>query len=235
MLTEEGHHMFIGTTGIQRVVTRTLEVMKEIRSEEPDKVRAAGAIDLPTIQRYLNFHYSVSLDLFGQELSTNAANYYTAGLKGRFEESRNEDDHVLSDDSYNVTLLENNEIREIEQNRLLAVNERLRDDYIADCQLGVTRWSKIIKKAGVDFELALPHRGFKRHIGSFAGARISPSGKVLTEAEWTKHSTEWLPSQADREFVLSLMTKPVTEPGKFAGWVALRAAASTASRSISSM
>jgi len=220
MLTEEGHHMFIGTTGIQRVVTRTLEVMKEIRSEEPDKVRAAGAIDLPTIQRYLNFHYSVSLDLFGQELSTNAANYYTAGLKGRFEESRNEDDHVLSDDSYNVTLLENNEIREIEQNRLLAVNERLRDDYIADCQLGVTRWSKIIKKAGVDFELALPHRGFNRHIGSFAGARISPSGKVLTEAEWTKHSTEWLPSQADREFVLSLMTKPVTEPGKFAGWVA---------------
>jgi benzoyl-CoA 2,3-dioxygenase component B len=220
MLTEEGHHMFIGTTGIQRVVTRTCQVMKELKTEEPDKIRKAGAIDLATILRYLNFHYSVSLDLFGQELSTNAANYYTAGLKGRFEESKNEDDHVLTEGSYNVTLLEGGQVRETEQNKLLAVNERLRDDYIDDCQIGVTRWNRIIKKAGFDFELKLPHRGFNRHIGSFAGAKISPQGAVLTEAEWTAQVGNWLPSPKDREFVLSLMTKPITEPGKFAGWVA---------------
>ena len=220
MLTEEGHHMFIGTTGIQRVVTRTCQVMKDLKTEEPDKIRKAGAIDLQTIQRYLNFHFSVSLDLFGQELSTNAANYYTAGLKGRFEESKNEDDHLLTGGVYNVTLFENDQVRETEQDKLLAVNERLRDDYIADCQIGVTRWNKIIKKAGFDFELTLPHRGFNRHIGSFEGARISPQGKVLTEAEWTQHSNEWLPSTQDREFVRSLMTTATTEPGKFAGWVA---------------
>ena len=51
------------------------------------------------IQKYLNFHFSVSLDLFGCETSTNAANYYTAGLKGRWKETRRKDDHVLTEDS----------------------------------------------------------------------------------------------------------------------------------------
>ena len=172
--------MFIGTTGIQRVVTRTCQVMKDLKTEEPDKIRKAGAIDLQTIQRYLNFHFSVSLDLFGQELSTNAANYYTAGLKGRFEESKNEDDHLLTGGTYNVTLFENDQVKETEQDKLLAVNERLRDDYIVDCQIGVTRWNKIIKKAGFDFALTLPHRGFNRHpaferVAAFhAGSGIRP-------------------------------------------------------------
>ena len=133
--------MFIGTTGVMRVVNRTCEVMNELKTDDPEKVRAAGAIDLPTLQRYLNFHYSVSLDLFGQEISTNAANYYTAGLKGRFQESKIEDDHQLKNDIYNVTLLEDGRIREMEYNALLAVNERLRDDYVEDCQLGVNRWN----------------------------------------------------------------------------------------------
>ncbi len=220
MLTEEAHHMFIGTTGIMRVVTRTCEVMKELKTEDPDKIRAAGAIDLPTIQRYLNFHFSVSIDLFGQELSTNAANYYTAGLKGRFKESEIEDDHLLGDDSYEVTTLEGDTIKQVTQNALLAVNERLRDDYVADCQIGVDRWNKVLKRAKLDFQLALPHRGFHRDIGSFAGAKLSPDGKVVSEAEWTQQSSNWLPTEEDRAFVQSLMTKAITEPGKFAGWVA---------------
>ena len=220
MLTEEGHHMFIGTTGIARVATRTCEVMKELKTEDPEKIRAAGAIDLPTLQRYINFHFSVSVDLFGNELSTNAANYYTAGLKGRFEETKIDDDHELSNDSYEVTLFEEDQVKQTKQNALLAVNERLRDDYIADCQAGVDRWNKILKRNKVDFEFKLPHRGFHRAIGTFAGAKISPDGQVLTEAEWTKSSKDWLPTRSDREFVRSLMTKGVVEPGKFAGWVA---------------
>lgn len=220
MLTEEGHHMFIGTTGVARVITRTCEVMDELKTDDPERIRAAGAIDLETLQRYMNFHFSVSLDLFGNELSTNAANYYTAGLKGRFEETKIDDDHLLGDDMYKVTLLEDEKIRETEQNALLAVNERLRDDYIADCQAGVDRWNKILKRNKVDFEFKLPHRGFHRNIGTFAGAKISPAGQVLTEAEWTKQSKNWLPTRQDREFVLSLMGNGVTEPGKFAGWVA---------------
>ena len=92
--------MFVGETGIGRVVQRTCELMRE---HQTDDVRRHGGIDLATIQRYLNFHYSVSLDLFGGEISTNAANFYTAGLKGRFEEGKKTDDHRLDEATYPVT------------------------------------------------------------------------------------------------------------------------------------
>jgi benzoyl-CoA 2,3-epoxidase subunit B len=219
MLTEEAHHMFIGTTGIMRVVTRTCEVMNELKTEEPDKIRAAGAIDLPTLQKYLNFHFSVSVDLFGQEVSTNAANYYTAGLKGRFEESKIDDDHILKEGVANLTMLEDGAIKEIEYNALLAVNERLRDDYVDDCQIGVNRWNKVMKRHKIDFELKLPHRGFHRAIGTFSEAHISPDGNVVSEAEWNKNVDNWLPSEEDRAFVISLQ-KACIEPGKIASWVA---------------
>ena len=100
MLTEEGHHMFVGETGVGRVVQRTCEVMNEIGTDDPERVRAAGAVDLPTLQKFINFHFSVSVDLFGQEVSTNAATYFNQGLKGRFHEHEIDDDHVLADDTY---------------------------------------------------------------------------------------------------------------------------------------
>ena len=57
--------------------------------EEPVKGRArAGGVDLPTIQKYLNLWYTLSLDLFGGEVSSNAADAFAAGLKGRFKEDR---------------------------------------------------------------------------------------------------------------------------------------------------
>lgn len=219
MLTEEAHHMFIGTTGVMRVVTRTCEVMNELKTEDPEKIRAAGAIDLQTLQKYLNFHYSVSLDLFGQEVSTNAANYYTAGLKGRFEESKIDDDHVLKDGLSRVTMLEDGVIKDVEYNALLAVNERLRDDYVDDCQTGVNRWNKAIKRHKIDFELKLPHRGFHRAIGTFSDADISPEGQVISREEWERNADNWLPSEGDRVFVISLQ-KACVEPGKIASWVA---------------
>ena len=219
MLTEEAHHMFIGTTGVMRVVTRTCEVMTELKTDDPEKIRAAGAIDLPTLQKYLNFHYSVSLDLFGQEISTNAANYYTAGLKARFEESNIDDDHVLKDGLEKVTMFENGVIKEVETNALLAVNERLRDDYVTDCQIGVSRWNKTIKRHKINFQLTLPHRGFHRAIGTFAGSSIAPDGAVITKEQWNKQKDKWLPSTGDRDFVISLQRSCI-EPGKIASWVA---------------
>lgn len=219
MLTEEAHHMFIGTTGVMRVVSRTCEVMNELKTDDPEKIRGAGAIDLQTLQKYMNFHYSVSLDLFGQEISTNAANYYTAGLKGRFEESKIDDDHVLKEGVANLTMLEDGAIKEIEYNALLAVNERLRDDYVEDCQIGVSRWNKVMKRHKINFELKLPHRGFHRAIGTFSEAKISPDGNVISKAEWDKNADNWLPSEEDRAFVISLQ-KACTEPGKIASWVA---------------
>src|SRR5690606_26796226 len=73
MLTEEAHHMFVGETGIGRILQRTASLLRE--GKDP---RKEGALDLPLIQRYLNFWYTVSLDLFGSEISTNAANFFAA-------------------------------------------------------------------------------------------------------------------------------------------------------------
>ncbi len=220
MLTEEAHHMFVGESGVARVVQRTCDVMKQLKTDDPDKVRAAGVIDLDTIQRYLNFHYSATLDLFGSDLSSNAALFYTAGLKGRFEESKRSDDHVLKDDSYTVLDVENGRLVEREVPMLNALNEVLRDDFIRDSEAGVNRWNRIIEKAGLPHRLRVPHKAFNRKIGTFSGIHVSPDGDVLTEAEWNANRHKWLPSDADREFVRSLMPTRVTEPGKFANWIA---------------
>jgi benzoyl-CoA 2,3-dioxygenase component B len=103
---------------------------------------------------------------------------------------------------------------------LQALNERLRQDYIEDCARGVLRWNKIIEKAGIAFEIKLPHRGFNRRIGAFAGLRVSPDGKVLSEAEWKANEGKWLPTDEDRAYVTSLMGPAVVQPGKFAHWIA---------------
>ena len=210
--------MFIGTTGVERVVQRACEVMRELGSDHPEDVRKAGAIDLPTIQRYLNFHYTVSLDLFGSELSSNAATYFNAGLKGRFRETSIDDDHVLTDDTYPV-LTPNGSMQVVEEPALQALNTHLQDEYIDDCAKGVKKWNKAIQKAGIDFELKLPHRGFNRQVGHFAEYDVSPDGQMLDHATWEAHRDEWLPSDGDTEFVASLM-HPVVEPGKMAAWIA---------------
>ena len=216
MLTEEAHHMFVGETGISRVVQRCCELMKQ---HDTDDVRPFGGIDLATLQRYMNFHFSVSVDLFGSELSTNAANYYTMGLKGRFNESRREDDHKLADRLYTVNQLAGDDMVTAEEPALLALNEQLRDDYVEDCQRGVDRWNRVIKRAGIDFELTLPHRGFHRAIGEFGSVKVSPDGRIITEADWDRHHGTWLPTPEDQAYITSLM-HPVTEPGQFAGWIA---------------
>jgi benzoyl-CoA 2,3-dioxygenase component B len=217
MLTEEAHHMFVGETGISRIIQRTCDLMKEHRT---DDVRALGAIDLPTMQKYLNFHFSVSLDLFGQEASTNAANYYTQGVKGRFLETRIDDDHLLVDASYEMETVEDGRIVRKAVPALHALNERLRQDYIEDCARGVLRWNKIIEKAGINFEMKLPHRGFDRRIGAFAGVNVSPDGKVLSDSDWKANESKWLPTEEDRAYVTSLMGAAVTQPGQFAHWIA---------------
>ncbi|ETW92060.1 MAG: hypothetical protein ETSY2_54685, partial [Candidatus Entotheonella gemina] len=166
----------------------------------------------------LNFHFSVSLDLFGQERSTNAANYFTTGLKGRYHETRIDDDHGLTDASWPVHRLQENRIVCEDGPALLSLNERLRDDYIADSQRGINRWNRVLEQHGSDMRLELPHRAFHRTIGEFAGVHVSPDGRLLTEAEWHQGVGGWLPADADHAFVNTLM-QPVTEPGKMASWI----------------
>jgi len=219
MLTEEAHHMFVGESGVGRVINRTCQVMNELKTDDVARIRAAGVIDLPTLQRYLNFHFSVTIDLFGADESSNAASFYSTGLKGRFEEGKRGDDHRLKNDSYKVLELRQGQLVEKEVPMLNALNEVLRDDYIRDSIAGIGRWNKIIEKAGIPFQLKAPHKAFHRNIGSLSGVKVTPEGKVISQAEWNFHVDQWLPSAADRAFVASLMGRCV-EPGKFANWIA---------------
>jgi len=219
MLTEEAHHMFVGESGISRIIQRTCEMMNQLKTDDPAKLRAAGVIDLPTIQRYLNFHFSVTIDLFGADQSSNAATFYSSGLKGRFEEGKRTDDHLLRGATYKLIDVSNGALVDKEVPMLNALNEVLRDDYIKDSIAGVQRWNKVIEKAGIPFRLQTPHKAFHRQIGTLAGLKVSPRGDVVSDAEWNARKDEWLPSDADRAFVGSLMGR-VVEPGKFANWIA---------------
>jgi benzoyl-CoA 2,3-epoxidase subunit B len=222
MLTEEAHHMFVGESGIGRIIQRTCEAMTAAAIDDPhatEKIRALGVVDLPTLQRKLNLHYSLSLDLFGSEVSTNAANAYNAGLKGRFQETKIDDDHRLTSATYPVQKVVDGEIRCVDEPALTALNMRLRDDYTRDCAKGVERWNTVIVKTGVNFRLELPHVAFHRHIGEFATIEATPKGILLSPAEWKQVRGQYLPSADDGVFIASLM-KQVTEPGKYAGWIA---------------
>ena len=216
MLKEESHHMMVGTTGVDRVVERTAQVMVE---HDTDDVVAHGAIPLPIIQRYLNFHYSVSLDLFGSETSTNVANYYTAALKGRWSEERRRDDHRLTDDSIMVEALIDGSVGEIQVAALVGLNTDLRREYISDCESGVKRWNRILASAGLDQRLKLPHVAFNRKVGVFAGIEATPDGERLEAGEWARRKGQWLPTDVDKTHVRSLM-QPVLERGKIAAWIA---------------
>ncbi|PRX53271.1 benzoyl-CoA 2,3-dioxygenase component B [Nonomuraea fuscirosea] len=216
MLKEEAHHMFVGTTGVDRVVERTAQLMREHDDED---VRKYGGIPLNVIQKYINFHYSVSLDLFGGETSTNVANYYTAGLKGRWQEERRKDDHLLTEAVAVVPRIEDGRLAEARLPALTALNADLRGEYVADCVTGVNRWNRILVSHGLDPVLYLPHVGFNRKVGAFAGHHVSPDGRVLAELDWEAAAGRWLPAAEDKTHVLSLM-RPVYEPGKIAAWVA---------------
>jgi benzoyl-CoA 2,3-epoxidase subunit B len=222
MLTEEAHHMFVGETGIGRTIQRTCEAMVQAGIDDPhniDAVRRLGVIDLPTIQKKLNLHYSLALDLFGSEVSTNAANSFNSGLKGRFQEHRLQDDHQLQSDIYPVLKLINGEIKRVDEPALTALNMRLRDDYTNDCSKGVARWNKIIEATGIKFQLTLPHVAFHRNIGEFRDIEATPTGELLDKSAWEKGKDQWLPTVADGDFIAGLM-QPVVEPGKFASWIA---------------
>ena len=222
MLTEEAHHMFVGETGVGRTIQATVDAMAAAGITDPydtNCIRDLGVIDLPTIQKKLNLHYSLSLDLFGNEVSTNAANAFNAGIKGRYMEHRLDDDHKLQRDTYDVKTVSEDQIVTEEMPALNAINMRLRDDYVKDASGGLTRWNKIMKRKNVDFEFRLPHEGFNRNIGVFANVSVDPTGNIISPDSWEAQMPEWLPSKADGAFIQSLM-KPCYEPGQYASWIA---------------
>lgn len=211
--------MFVGETGIGRVIRRTLEVMKALGTDDPEAIRRQGAIDLPTLQRYLNFWFTSSLDLFGSEVSSNAATTFANGIKGRPDESQYED-HVCADATFALEVPDGSGGIATDSVPLRnAMNEVARNAYVKDCEIGVKRWNMAIKRAGVDFQLALPSTRFRRSIGAWANVPTDPAGTPIAPDAYGRQLPGWIPSESDRAFVRSLM-QPVRAPGKMAGWIA---------------
>jgi benzoyl-CoA 2,3-dioxygenase component B len=217
MLTEEAHHMFVGETGVGRILERTCQLMREAGFSED--VRRVGGIELEMIQRHLNQWFSLSLDLHGGEVSSNAASYFANGLKGRAKEETFED-HAVKSAVYNMEFFENGRTVAKEVHMRNAMNEVLRDWYVGDCAAGVDRWNRILEKYGVSTRLRLPDRKFNRRIGMYSGFHFDPDGRALTSEEWERRKQEWLPSPADSEYLLSIMAEPVYQPGRFANYIA---------------
>ncbi len=222
MLTEEAHHMFVGESGVARVIERTCQAMRDAGITEPtdaERVRALGVVDLPLIQRKMNLHFSLTLDLFGNEISTNAANAFNAGIKGRYHEDQIADDHVLREATYPVLRLKDGAIVEEQVPALSALNMRLRDDFVSDAAVGLRKWNAIIQRAGFAFRLALPHVAFNRRIGEFAGLHADFGGRLLDDSAWARAKDGFLPSAEDNHYLTGLM-RPVHEAGQYAGWIA---------------
>lgn len=222
MLTEEAHHMFVGETGVQRVIQRTIDAMTAAGIDDPydiPRVRALGVIDLPTLQKKANLHYSLTLDLFGNEISTNAANAFNTGIKGRYREDRLTDDHQLLSAQYPVLRLRDGAIIREDVPALSSLNMRLRDDFVDDTAAGIARWNRVLERTNFPFRVTLPHVAFNRRIGEFAAIHADPAGNLLTPEQWAAHRDEFLPTTEDNLFIASLM-KPSLEKGTYAGWIA---------------
>jgi benzoyl-CoA 2,3-dioxygenase component B len=215
MLTEEAHHLNVGEEGVKRVLLRAVE-LAEI--DPNGDARNQGGIDLPTIQRYINYWFSYSLDLFGSEVSSNAATFFANGIKGRFRESTDWDDHLAMEAVRDITVIRDGKISSDEVPLRNAMNEILREDYRADCERVCKRWNRVLAKTGADVQVTLPHTRFFRRQGIYAGHHFDPQGNIISEETWNARKHDWLPSAEDRAYVASLMHS-VCEPGKMAHWI----------------
>ncbi len=215
MLTEEAHHLFVGESGLDRIIKRSAELTLESDGD----ARSLGGIDLDTIQRSINYWFSSALDLFGGEISSNASTFFGQGLKGRFKETQNYEDHVAKEGMKEVPVVENGRVTIQQVPYRNAMNEVLRDEYINDCERALRKWNRTISKIGVDVELKLPSRRFNRYQGIYSEFRFNPDGELITDAEYKEHYKSWLLTEDDNEFLSSIMIQ-VTEPGKMANWIA---------------
>jgi benzoyl-CoA 2,3-dioxygenase component B len=219
MLTEEAHHMSVGENGVGRVVQRTAELERE--GTDPRKV---GAIPFDILQKYVYEWSSASYDLFGGEDSSNAAEAFASGLKGRYREG----DGIYKDpkaleQSYTTKIEEGGKLGDVEIPLRRAMNALLLDAYFADCARIVDRWNRTLSRYGVERKIRLPSLRFHRQIGVHAGKCYDVDGMPISRDEFERRRAEWFPSAEDRAYVASAMVE-VLERGKFANWIAPPAA-----------
>src|SRR5437870_2810994 len=162
MLREEAFHMGTGNTGLQRIAE-------------------AGIVPGWLLQKYLNKWISSAYDLFGTDHSSSAHWAYVWGIKGRYDEPKNEKPADLDD-----------------------LNDYNRNLYRDECALLVKRISNS-QKSG-QRELYAPDIKFNRNIGRWAGQRFhAKTGEPLGEREYAAHKLEYLPTAADRKLLLDIL------------------------------
>ena len=214
MLTEEAHHLFVGETGLDRIIKRS----SELEQLDPNgDIRNQGGIDFDLIQRTINYWFSYSLDLFGGEISSNAADFFASGLKGRYREDRLEEHRALGQE-YRLDVVEGGKLTERDVPLRNAMNEVLRDSYVKDCERALRKWNRTLEKAGSKTRLTLPSRRFHRHQGIYTDHFFNPEGELISADQWESNKERWVLTPADNDYLLSIM-KPVYEPGKFVNWI----------------
>ena len=216
MLMEEAFHLAMGETGIGRVLRRTAELTRD--GTDP---AAVGAIPLPVIQRYINEWCSASYDLFGGEDSSNAASFFAAGLKGRYQESDDAKypDHVALEGAFTAKVHENGAWTERQIPLRRAMNASLLEAYVSDCERVLARWNGVLEEHGLNERLTLPSTRFGRHMGIYADRAYDVAGNPVDAQTLQQQLREWLPTQEDYDLVQRSMV-PVYEPGRMANWIA---------------
>ena len=215
MLTEEAHHLSVGENGIGRVVRRTGELMAE--GTDP---RDVAALPLDIIQKYVNEWSTASYDLFGGEDSTNAAESFAVGIKGRYREGDGlyKDPKAL-EQIYTTQIEDGGRLVDTEIPLRRAMNALLLEAYHADCRRIVARWNRTLKKLEVNAQITLPSPRFNRNIGIHAEHHYDMNGDPISREDFERRLPNLLPSDDDRAYVKSVQTK-VLQPGKFANWIA---------------
>jgi benzoyl-CoA 2,3-dioxygenase component B len=163
MLREEAFHMGTGNDGLRRIVE-------------------AGVVPGWLIQKYLNKWISSSYDLFGTDHSSSAHWAYVWGIKGRYDEPKNEQKADLDD--------------------LNDYNRRLYHDEVAGL---IARFNTYLKPGQP--KLYAPHIKFNRNIGRYAGQQFhAETGEALDTSGYEQHLKEYLPSAEDKKVLLDIIS-----------------------------
>ncbi|MCY4191417.1 MAG: hypothetical protein OXD42_08880, partial [Rhodospirillaceae bacterium] len=131
------------------------------------------------------------------------------------------DDHIEAETTFSLEepTEDGKDVQSIEVPTRNAMNLLARQGYSRDCDIGVVRWNRMIRKAGVDFDIRLPSDRFRRTVGPFAGFHFAPDGSPIGKDAYDSNLDDWIPSETDKAHVKAQM-KQVTEPGKMAAWIA---------------
>ncbi len=162
MLREEAFHMGTGNDGLARIVK-------------------AGVIPADLMQKYLNKWISCSHDLFGTDHSSSAHWAYVWGVKGRYDEPKNDAAADLDDlNDYN---------RALYHQEVAGLIERL-NGYL---------------NPGAE-PLYAPDIKFNREIGRWAKQKFHPeTGAPVGDREYEQRLGEWLPNEQDKARLLDII------------------------------